>query len=61
MNEDELPPIDEALVRELDKRFPAKYPDLATPDREVWYRAGQRALVDYLIEHYRKQNEDDLD
>jgi len=30
---------------------------LSLTDREVWYRAGQRSLVDYLIEQQARQKD----
>lgn len=56
----ELPPIDEALVIALDNRFPGKYPELSCPEREIWFRAGQRSLVEFLAEHFKKQHEERL-
>ena len=58
---DELPPIDEALIRELDRRFPLKFPELDDPERKIWYTIGQRSVVEFLIEHRRKQFEERLD
>ncbi len=54
----ELPPIDKVLVEELDRRFPGVYPDISWSDREIWFRAGQRNLVEFLLEHHRKQHKD---
>ncbi len=54
----ELPPVDPALIQALDERFPNRYPDMSWTDREIWIRAGQRSLVDFLIQHHEKQKED---
>ena len=54
----ELPPLDRGLVVDLDERFPDKCPDLDMSDREIWVQAGQRSVIDFLIEHFRKQQDD---
>tara|TARA_B100000131_G_C17627694_1_gene414548 strand:+ start:192 stop:386 length:195 start_codon:yes stop_codon:yes gene_type:complete len=52
-----LPVITDELINSLDGVFPNKHPDLSLSDREVWYRAGQRFVVDYLIEQQLRQKE----
>lgn len=48
------------LIEDLDKVFPRKHPSLSDTDREIWYKAGQRSVVDLLqssIEHGEEDNE----
>jgi len=52
-----LPVITDELINSLDSVFPNRHPDLSLSDREVWYRAGQRYVVDYLIEQQLRQKE----
>tara|TARA_R100000458_G_scaffold36145_1_gene33582 strand:- start:343 stop:537 length:195 start_codon:yes stop_codon:yes gene_type:complete len=52
-----LPVITDELINSLDSVFPNKHPDLSLSDREIWYRAGQRFVVDYLIEQQLRQKE----
>lgn len=52
-----LPVITDELIEGLDQVFPNRHPDLSLSDREVWYRAGQRYVVDYLIEQQARQKE----
>ena len=52
-----LPVITDELLQALDAVFPNRCPDLSFSDREVWYRAGQRSVVDYLIEQQLRQKE----
>ena len=52
-----LPVITDELIQALDAVFPNRCPDLSLSDREVWYRAGQRFVVDYLIEQQLRQKE----
>ena len=52
-----LPLITDDLIQGLDNLYPQRHPDLALSDREIWYRAGQRSVVDYLIEQQKRQRE----
>ena len=55
--DNKLPVITDELIYSLDSIFPNRHPDLSLSDREVWYRAGQRYVVDYLIEQQKRQKE----
>ena len=57
MENTQLPPIPKELIVSLDKLFPDSCPRIEDKDRMVWFRAGQRSVVDVLIEHYKRQNE----
>ena len=52
-----LPLITDDLIQGLDNLYPQRHPDLSLSDRELWYRAGQRSVVDYLIEQQKRQRE----
>ena len=52
-----LPLITDDLIQGLDNLYPQRHPDLSLSDREIWYRAGQRSVVDYLIEQQNRQRE----
>jgi|TARA_R100000781_G_scaffold114055_1_gene83941 hypothetical protein len=52
-----LPPITDELINGLDSVFPQRHPDLSLSDREIWYKAGQRYVVDFLIEQQLRQKE----
>ena len=52
-----LPPITNELIAGLEAAFPQRHPDLSLSDREIWYKAGQRFVVDYLIEQQKRQQE----
>lgn len=48
------------LIEDLDKVFPRRHPSLEDTDREIWYKAGQRSVVDLLqssIEHGEEDTE----
>ena len=57
MASEKLPVITDELIFALDQIFPNRHPDLSLSDREIWYRAGQRSVVDYLIEQQKRQRE----
>ena len=52
-----FPVLSDELINALDNHFPQRHPDLSFSDREVWFKAGQRAVVDYLIEQQNRQKE----
>ena len=52
-----LPLITDDLLQGLDNLYPQRHPDLSLSDREIWYRSGQRSVVDYLIEQQKRQRE----
>ena len=52
-----LPLITDDLIQGLDNLYPQRHPDLSLSDREIWYKAGQRSVVDYLIEQQKRQRE----
>ena len=43
------------LIDLLDKTHPPKNPNLTDPDRQIWYDAGKRDLVEVLINHKRRE------
>jgi len=52
-----LPLITDDLIQALDNLYPQRHPDLSLSDREIWYRSGQRSVVDYLIAQQKRQRE----
>lgn len=44
-----LPYTARDLIAGLDKLYPPRPPRLAASDREVWFEAGQRAVVEQLL------------
>ena len=57
MTSEKLPVITDEMIFALDKIFPHRHPDLSLTDREVWYRAGQRSTVEFIIEQQKRQKE----
>jgi len=56
-----LPIIPSNLLDALDKLYPDRYPDLSCPEREVWFKAGQRSVIDFLIMVKKEQENTILD
>jgi len=53
----EYPPIPRALLEDLEQRFPPRYPDLKTDsDRDVWAKAGEGRVIQFLRAMYEDQN-----
>lgn len=52
-----LPMLTVDLIKMLDKRFPDKCPNINAPDRQVWFDAGARSVVNLLLRLQREQEE----
>lgn len=57
---DHLPTYSVDLIKDLDKLYPHKYPLLTDTDREIWYKAGQRSLIDKLLSIIEEETTEDL-
>ena len=51
------PLISEELINYLEQLFPDKCADLKDTEKEVFYKSGQRAVVNHLIEQFKIQGE----
>jgi hypothetical protein len=66
MNEEiVLPALSKSLIEKLDKLFPDKCPlltdsDREDSDREIWYKVGQRSVINYLQQTYDEQLQDNI-
>lgn len=57
---EQLPTYSVDLIKELNKLYPITTPLLTDTDREIFYKAGQRALIDKLIVLTKDDSEDNL-
>ena len=48
------------LLRELDKLYPDKCPDLSMTDREVWVAVGNRQVVSGLLTAWQEAHTDNI-
>ncbi len=51
------PLISEELINYLEQLFPDKCADLKDTEKEVFYKSGQRSVVNHLIEKFKLQGE----
>tara|TARA_B110000285_G_scaffold51692_1_gene58803 strand:+ start:50 stop:226 length:177 start_codon:yes stop_codon:yes gene_type:complete len=51
------PIISKELIDYLDSIFPEKSADLKDTEKEVFYRGGQRSVVNHLINQKQQQEE----
>ena len=51
------PIISEELINYLEQLFPDKCADLKDTEKEVFYKSGQRSVVNHLIEQFKIQGE----
>ena len=51
------PTISKELIDYLDSIFPEKSADLKDTEKEVFYRGGQRSVVNHLINQKQQQEE----
>jgi len=49
--------IPQELINELNERYPHRCPDRGDSDRDIWFYAGQRDLVDKLETFCKRQQE----
>jgi hypothetical protein len=55
-----LPALSKDLIDKLDKLYPDKCPLLTDEERMVWYKAGQRSVINYLKNIYDEQLQDNI-
>jgi hypothetical protein len=61
MNEEiVLPVLSKDLIDKLDKLYPDKCPLLTDDDRLVWFKVGQRSVINYLQQIYDEQLQDNI-
>lgn len=56
-NSIKVPIIKEELIKYLNSLFPDKCADLKDTDKEIYYKSGQRSVVNHLINQYNIQQE----
>lgn len=57
---DNIPTYSIDLIKELDKQYPHRCPLITDTDREIFYKAGQRSLVDKLLAFIKNEDEGEL-
>jgi len=52
-----FPPVSKDLIEAMNPLYPEKCPDPEDSMQQVWYKSGQRSVVNFLIEQRKRQNE----
>lgn len=52
-----LPDLSRRLLERLDELYPDRCPDPSDSERDVWIKAGQRKVVNFLWDVFDEQNE----
>ena len=55
-----LPSLSKDLIDKLDKLYPDKCPLLTDDDRMVWFKVGQRSVINYLQQIYDEQLQENI-
>ena len=55
-----LPALSKDLIDKLDKLYPDKCPLLTDDDRMVWFKVGQRSVINYLQQIYDEQLQENI-
>ena len=61
MQEKNFPVIPKLLLDELNVRYPERCAEIDWPEREIWIKSGERRVIRFLNEMYKRQNENILD
>lgn len=56
-----LAAIPKQLLEDLNQRFPPRCPEMDWTDRQIWFYAGQRAVVEFLNAAFQRQVETRFD
>jgi len=51
------PYIEGSIIKYLDELYPDKAPDITMEEKQIWFNAGQVAVVRHLKDQYRLQEE----
>lgn len=57
---DHLPTYSVDLIKELDTSYPHRHPLLTDTDRDIWFKCGQRSLVDKLLALIEQETDSEL-
>ncbi len=61
MQEKNFPIIPKPLLDELNERYPERSAESEWTDRDIWIKSGERRVVRFLNEMYKRQNENILE
>jgi len=61
MQEKNFPIIPKPLLDELNERYPERSAESEWTDRDIWIKSGERRVIRFLNEMYKRQNENILE
>jgi hypothetical protein len=61
MQENNFPLIPKPLLDELNQRYPERCAEPEWANHDIWMKAGERRVVRFLNEMYKRQNENILE
>ncbi len=61
MPNDNFPIIPKHLLDALNERYPERSAEIDWADRDVWVKAGERRVIRFLNEMFKRQNENILE
>jgi hypothetical protein len=53
-----LPTISPELIKALEELEPPQPPNIKDSDREIWFKAGKRAMIEFLSAEFKAQQSD---
>jgi hypothetical protein len=53
-----LPTISPELIKALEELVPPQPPNIKDSDREIWFKAGKRAMIEFLYTEFKAQQSD---
>ncbi len=56
-NIETLPINSKMLIEKLDKAFPMRNPNVSMTEKEIFYEAGKRSIVEFLLQKLKEQEE----
>lgn len=59
--DEHIPVLSTDLIKKLDSLFPLGVPALGTSEQELWFKFGQRSVVEYLKTLEAQQSENILE
>jgi hypothetical protein len=58
---DKLPPYSLDLIKLLDSLYPMSIPKVGTTEQELWFKYGQRHVVEHLMSLAQQQQDNVLE
>lgn len=57
---EQIPAYSVDLIKQLDIAYPNKHPNLDDSERMIWFKAGQRSVINKLLQLQNIEHEDGI-